>query len=71
MIGFALDLVVAGLLVVFKDALKLGDVIYVVAAVLVSWGLVMMLLFPRLPRWGLQRYRQMSGSPELGREEKK
>ncbi len=71
MIGFGLDLVVAGALVIFKDTLGVGDIAYFVAAILVFWGFTMLLIFPRLPGWGLRQYRKRLESAEGKGEEEK
>jgi uncharacterized MAPEG superfamily protein len=61
MIGFVMDVIVAVLFIVLKDTIGIGDIAYVVASLLVAWGLLMLLIFPRLPGWGLRRYRRKLG----------
>ncbi len=54
-IGFASDVIVAGILLIMKDSLGLGDLVYYLAIYIVVAGLAMFFLLPRLPLMALAR----------------
>jgi len=55
-LGFALDIVVALILILFKDGLQIGDLAYFIAGLLVASGFVMLIFIPKLPEMSLRRY---------------
>jgi len=56
-IGFVLDIVVSAVLIIFREELGLGELAFLVAALIAGWGLVLYLVFPKLPVWGLRECR--------------
>lgn len=48
-LGLISDVAVAVVIIAFKDSLEIGDIAYVIAALLVASGLALLFIFPRLP----------------------
>lgn len=69
-IGLAGDLVAAAVLILMKDSLGTGDMIYFLAAVLVAAGSAMFVILPRIPRMTAERARETMSEPKTGSEKK-
>jgi len=68
-VGLAGDLMVAALLVLMKDSLGLGDVTYLIAALLAASGICLFVFLPRIPRMAANRNREVV-QKESGLEKK-
>ena len=49
------DVAIASLIILFRDSLQLGDLAYFVGAFIVVSGIVLAIIMPKLPLWGLKR----------------
>ncbi len=56
--GFAGDVVISIILVLMKDTMGLGDMVYYLALYLVVAGLAMLVFLPKLPMISLNRMRR-------------
>lgn len=49
------DVAFASFIILLRDSLQLGDLAYFVGTVMVVSGIVLAIIMPKLPLWGLKR----------------